>query len=150
MGNSTIVWGESTNSVPEQQVQYSLDYETGFMRTSSSIVYTNPPVNTASNVNNTTEDKTDHRNGNENGKVVTINQRFENENKSSFLGHICTISCGQVDCAAEENEKRALHAFSIMKPSDYKILEVTPTLFASDPICRWIVSYTHIIEPVSA
>lgn len=64
--------------------------------------------------------------------------------------HICTISCGQVKCASEESETDALHAFSIMKPSDYKIIEVIPTLFASDPVCRWIVAYTHTVEPVSS
>lgn len=52
-------------------------------------------------------------------------------------------------CAAEENENGAVHAFSIMKPSDYNIIEVIPAQFAADPICRWIVAYTHTVEPVS-
>lgn len=52
-------------------------------------------------------------------------------------------------CAFEENEQRVLHTFSVMKPSDFNITEVTPTLFGSDPICRWIVAYRHNSEPVS-
>lgn len=67
----------------------------------------------------------------------------------SFSGHVCNLSCGQVKCAFEENESNVLHAFSIMKPSDYTIIELSPTIFASDPICRWIVAYTHITESVS-
>lgn len=35
-----------------------------------------------------------------------------------------------------------------MKPSDYTITEVTPAVFASEPICRWIVGYRHVTEPV--
>ncbi len=55
-----------------------------------------------------------------------------------------------VKCATEENEKGAFHAFNIMKPSDYKIIEVTPALFASEPICRWIVAYTHSLDSISS
>lgn len=64
--------------------------------------------------------------------------------------HVCTISCGHVNCAMEENEKSALHAFAIMKPCGYAIQEITPAVFSSDPTCRWIVAYTHITEPVSS
>ncbi|KAG4068834.1 hypothetical protein HA402_004982 [Bradysia odoriphaga] len=136
--NSTIAW-ESLNNVPEQsQIQYSLDYETGHLRTSSSATYAGPSVSIPSCMNDSPHDhRNDKRNGNNNERPGTDE-------------HICTISCGQVKCAAEENEMGALHAFSIMKPSDYKIIEVIPALFASDPICRWIVAYTHAVDPVSS
>lgn len=52
-------------------------------------------------------------------------------------------------CAKEDNEKKVLHAFSTTKPSDYAITEVIPAQFASDPTCRWMVAYSHFIEPVS-
>lgn len=67
----------------------------------------------------------------------------------TFSEHVCTVKCGQVKCAKEENEKLALHAFSLMKPTDYAITEVTPAIFPSDPICRWIVAYSHFIEPIT-
>lgn len=63
---------------------------------------------------------------------------------------MCTISCGQVKCVMDGHEMSVLHAFTIMKPVDYSILDVTPALFPVDPICRWIVAYTHINEPVSS
>lgn len=63
---------------------------------------------------------------------------------------MCSKSCSQVKCAKEGNEKNVLHAFSIMKPSDYAITEVIPAQFASEPTCRWMVAYSHFIEPVSA
>ncbi|XP_037024949.1 uncharacterized protein LOC119066532 [Bradysia coprophila] len=136
--NSTIAW-ESLNNVPEQpQTQYSLDYETGHLRTSLSATYAGPSVSVPSCMNG---GRHDHRNGK------------RNDNKTERTGsdeHICTINCGQVKCATEENEMGALHAFSIMKPDDYKIIEVIPALFASDPICRWIVAYTHTVDPVSS
>lgn len=73
-----------------------------------------------------------------------------------FSDHVCTIACGEVKCAAEENENSVLHAFTIMKPQDYAITDVTPALLDSDPNCRsstncrWIVAYTHINELVSS
>lgn len=63
---------------------------------------------------------------------------------------MCTISCAQVQCAKEENEASAFHAFNILKPSGFVIAEITPTLFPSGPMCRWIVAYRHLIEPISS
>lgn len=67
----------------------------------------------------------------------------------SVSEHVCTTSCSQVKCVMEGNEKSALHAFAITKPSDYAITEVIPGQYGSDPTCRWIVAYSHFIEPVS-
>lgn len=67
-GHNSLAW-DSSCGVPEQQVQYSLDYETGHLRTSSSVVYT---------PSNTNENRTDHiENGNDTGK-----NQFEFENFS--------------------------------------------------------------------
>lgn len=52
-------------------------------------------------------------------------------------------------CAKEDSEKNVLHAFTLMKPPDYAITEVIPAQFASDPTCRWMVAYSHFIEPVT-
>lgn len=52
-------------------------------------------------------------------------------------------------CHKEGDEKSALHAFSSVKPSDYAITEVIPAQFDSEPTCRWMVAYSHFIEPVS-
>src|ERR1700744_4940083 len=73
-----------------------------------------------------------------------------NYNSFTLSEHVCTIKCGHVKCAMDENEKSALHAFAIMKPSGYDILEITPAVFPSDPTCRWIVAYTNTNEPVSS
>lgn len=63
---------------------------------------------------------------------------------------MCTVSCGHVKCASEDNQSSVSHAFTLMKSPDYDITEVIPTQFASNPICRWIVTYRHINDPVSS
>ncbi|KAJ6646733.1 hypothetical protein Bhyg_01947 [Pseudolycoriella hygida] len=82
-----------------------------------------------------------------------VNQTSLNERNGLFetyqtAVHVCTLSCGQVKCAREQNEQSVYHAFTIMKPSSYNIIEVTPAVFGSDPSCRWIVAYTHVSQPV--
>lgn len=63
---------------------------------------------------------------------------------------MCNNSCSRVKCVNEDNEKNVFHAFSVMKHSDYAITEVIPAQFSSDPPCRWIVAYSHFVEPVSS
>lgn len=67
-----------------------------------------------------------------------------------FSAHVCTLQCGQVKCPTEENENSVFHAFDVMKPLDYTVTDLTAALFDTEPICRWIVAYTHITEPVDS
>lgn len=78
---------------------------------------------------------------------------LEQTNKNFLIfiaGHVCTISCGQVQCALEENEQSVLHAFDVMKPPEYTIADVTPAVYPSKPACRWIVAYRHNADEIDA
>lgn len=128
----------------DQPMEYSLDYETGLMKTCSSS-YRTPPISVASNgIEHTTG-------GNVKFDLIRVtdlrNVRFW---FSVFLEHLCTDNCSYVRCAKEDNEKNVFHAFSITKSSDYAITEVIPIQFPSDPTCRWMVAYSHFNEPVSS
>ncbi|KAG4068899.1 hypothetical protein HA402_005047 [Bradysia odoriphaga] len=105
-----------------------LDYQTGYLKPSA-FSYTQPPAPTQAN--RATSSNMNHSNG------------YQNE-------HVCTLSCGQVKCASEENENSVLHAFTTMKPDEFVISDITPAVYPSDPACRWIVGYTHHVDAVTA
>lgn len=63
---------------------------------------------------------------------------------------MCTLTCGHVECAKEENKSSVLHSFTSMKPPAYEIADVIPAQFAAAPCCRWIVTYIHTSEPVAS
>ncbi|XP_037024955.1 uncharacterized protein LOC119066535 [Bradysia coprophila] len=72
---------------------------------------------------------------------VTHNTGANINGNHTDSGHICTFSCGQAQCALEENEQSVLHAFRVMAPPEYTITDVTPAVYPSKPACRWIVAY---------
>lgn len=50
----------------------------------------------------------------------------------------------------EENEKSVVHSFTIMTPSEYTIIDLTPAIYPTEPLCRWMVAYTHKTDAVTA
>ncbi|KAJ6646735.1 hypothetical protein Bhyg_01949 [Pseudolycoriella hygida] len=71
-----------------------------------------------------------------------------NGNRYAVSDHVCSLRCGQVKCASEENVNDVYHAFNILRSSEYSVEDVTPVLFKSKPTCRWIVAYKHDTEPI--
>lgn len=138
----------SANIAKEQRIDHSVNNESGLLEAPSNN-YPGMCVATSSNINGNTNRNT---HGNTKGKAPLVEYlwlKSHVKNGFSFSDHVCTISCAQVQCAKEEYEASVYHAFNIMKPPNYSIIEVTSAVFPADPMCRWIVAYIHDNEPVS-